>query len=269
MAEDLSVQYYDTSNLEGVSISSTSYRNHYFPRHFHDHYTIQLIEEGVNEGFTESDSYKIGDGGLLLINPGELHAGNSLDNQTLKFHTIRIEEKLIRAICERNEIFQHTDLRFNTRPIYRQESSARMRTLIADITAGRVMDIEASFEELFMILIQNHSNTKVPTRPTAHTHLDLARQFICDHFREELTLGQIAENCHLSPYHFSRQFKKKYGLTPFQYLRNVRIEKAKALLTKHSISQTALQTGFFDHSHFLRNFKRIEGVVPSCFLKAN
>ncbi|WP_422361807.1 helix-turn-helix domain-containing protein [Reichenbachiella sp.] len=259
MPKQIDIRYHKVSFLKKISISTTSYHDHKFPKHFHDHYTIQLIEEGVNEGFTESIKYKIGKGGVSIINPGELHAGHSMDNQLLKFHTIRLGEDFIGSFYEQNEIPWAGDIRFDTEPNYDCFSTNKVLSLISNLKQKSRLEFESNLTELLMLLIKDHKYFKVQPPKS----LKLAQEYLHANYRENLTLAQIAETCHLSPFHFLRQFKRQYGITPIQYLRNIRIEKAKMILSNHSVSQTAHQVGFYDHSHFLRHFKRIEGITPT------
>lgn len=267
MIADISVKYYDTTQFVGLSASATTYRHHQFPRHFHDHYTIQLIEEGVNTGFTSNENYNIGTGGLLLINPGELHAGQSRHGQNLKFHSIRLNEDFVRSFCNHNDVAIDSDVYFQNRPIYGSQAITHMKMLLADLAVGNHLSSEEQLNQFLMTILSSHTSESLKM-PKGKIALNDARQFIAEHYHEEITLHQLADVCHLSPHHFLRQFKKQFGLTPFQYLRNIRIERAKELLNQHSITQTAHRTGFFDHSHFLRNFKKIEGIVPSDFIKS-
>lgn len=69
--------------------------------------------------------------------------------------------------------------------------------------------------------------------------------------------------------HFSRRFKKTFGLTPHQYLLQCRIRSAKKLiLSDCSLSLAAFQAGFCDQSHLNRCFKKNIGLTPREYLKA-
>ena len=263
MPQDISVKYYQKSIPKDISVSTTSYHNHHFPKHFHDHYTIQFIIEGVNEGFTESNKYKIGKNGLLIINPGEIHAGNSLNNKALKFHSIRLGKKFLKNIFEQNRIPLRGGPYFKNQPIYCSKLSGLTQSLISNLILEDRLGIEFGLSELLMELIQNFSQRSIRKDHSKQASINSARDFLNDNFNKNLTLEQISEVSHLSPYHFLRQFKKQFGLSPLQYLRNIRVEKAKTLIPHYSISQVAHQVGFYDHSHFLRFYKNIEGTTPS------
>ena len=84
-----------------------------------------------------------------------------------------------------------------------------------------------------------------------------------------VTVDDLADQLHCSKYYFLREFKKLAGITPYQYLLNKRLEKAKMRLSSaHSdIAAVALDLGFNDQSHFTRVFKGKFGVTPGQFQK--
>jgi AraC family transcriptional regulator len=96
--------------------------------------------------------------------------------------------------------------------------------------------------------------------------VSLATAFIDEHYGRNIGLAEIAEAAHLSPFHLSRLFKKATGRTPHQYLLEVRVNSARALLTAgagaRSLADVAAAVGFADQSHLTRHFKRVLGVTP-------
>lgn len=269
--QDIRINYFNTTAYEGLSASSTEYSQFHFPRHFHNHYSILFVEDGVNEGFTERNKYKISKGGVLIINPGELHAGNSYLDKYLKFQSLRIEEKFLIKLCEENELNKKGDVYFDNLPIFDSVLSDQMRFLVNSLNVGNCkIETESHFTELLVYLIANYSNQikSSPPESSIESFTEKARSYIYENYQQDFTLEDIARYVNISPYHLIRQFKKRFGLSPFQYLRNLRIEKAKQMLSGEvSITQIAHDVGFFDHSHFLRNFKKIEGTQPSTFRK--
>ena len=78
-----------------------------------------------------------------------------------------------------------------------------------------------------------------------------------------ITLLEIAEELDLSQFKIIRLFKSEIHLTPHAYLMNSKINKAKYLLKKRApISDVYFQLGFFDQSHFIKNFKKIVAITP-------
>jgi AraC-like DNA-binding protein len=93
------------------------------------------------------------------------------------------------------------------------------------------------------------------------------RQWIEQNLEHDITVGMLAEQAHISMYHFIREFKKYFHLSPLEYIILRRVNRAKYLLMKsdQSIYQIGRDAGFPSHSSMIRNFKRIEGNTPSGF----
>jgi AraC-type DNA-binding domain-containing proteins len=93
-----------------------------------------------------------------------------------------------------------------------------------------------------------------------------AKLFIDERFAESIDLDNIADEAYFSKFHFIRLFKNIYNKTPHQYLTQVRIEKAKLLLsTDISISEVCYSVGFESMSSFSGLFKKTVGISPSKF----
>lgn len=88
--------------------------------------------------------------------------------------------------------------------------------------------------------------------------------YINEHFREDISVEDLASQAGLSQYHFIRTFKKETGFTPHEYLVNTRIATAKYLLknTRLSVKDICFTTGFSCESVFCSAFKRRQGMTP-------
>lgn len=89
--------------------------------------------------------------------------------------------------------------------------------------------------------------------------------FIRQHFAERIAVDDLASACNLSVSALERRFRKHLERTPHQYLTEVRLDNARRLLrdTRKPVGTIALETGFADHSHFTRAYKKHFGVAPS------
>ena len=94
-------------------------------------------------------------------------------------------------------------------------------------------------------------------------HIIQSKLYIDKHFSENINLDKIAAKAHASKFHFIRLFKKYYGCTPYQYLREVRIEKAKRILQKgKTIDEVCYEIGFTSKTSFISLFKKMTGTTP-------
>ena len=94
--------------------------------------------------------------------------------------------------------------------------------------------------------------------------LNRAIEYIQNQLHSDLTVAAIADAVHISPYHFSRLFKRATGHSPHHYVIAARTRKAKELLASRtlSIAEIAHQVGFADQSHLTRQLKQQFGVTP-------
>ncbi len=95
--------------------------------------------------------------------------------------------------------------------------------------------------------------------------------YMSEHMTEPLTLDQLASRASLSPYYFTRLFKKETGFTPHEYLIAIRINAAKFFLknTTASIKEICFNTGFGNESSFCTTFKKWTNSTPSEYRAAS
>ena len=86
-----------------------------------------------------------------------------------------------------------------------------------------------------------------------------------------LPVRKMAQAVNLSPTRFCHIFKNEMGVSPVRYLRTLRMRSAATLLrsTFLGIKEIMVKVGFKDDSHFVRDFKRLFGVTPTAYRKAN
>ena len=95
-------------------------------------------------------------------------------------------------------------------------------------------------------------------------------EYIHAYLDSELSLVELALQLNLSTFHFARLFKKSLGVSPYKYVLRSRIDRAKRLIavdSNISLSDIALQTGFYDQTHLGKAFKQYVGMSPKAFSK--
>ncbi|WP_163651938.1 bifunctional transcriptional activator/DNA repair enzyme AdaA [Listeria sp. PSOL-1] len=99
--------------------------------------------------------------------------------------------------------------------------------------------------------------------------VDQIKSFIADHYRETLTLSDIANHCHGSPFHLHHVFKAVIGSTPLEYLHRIRIARAREQLvnTDLKIAEIATYVGIDSPAQFSIFFKKYIGVSPKDYRK--
>lgn len=133
-------------------------------------------------------------------------------------------------------------------------------------------DFERYAEELLgadsVLFYQNHSTSE----GTPKKRDGLVREvleIIENDYSENISAKKIAESVGISQYHLLHKFKEALGISFHQYLLQKRIKKSKeGFSTVEKALDVALSCGFYDQSHFIRNFKKYEGTTPNKYKQA-
>lgn len=98
----------------------------------------------------------------------------------------------------------------------------------------------------------------------SNRQLQRIRDFVESNLDSDIRLNAMASACGLSTEYFVRSFKRSVGISPYQYVIGLRVERAKALLYQqtHSLSEIALECGFSHQEHMTRMFRRFTGQTP-------
>lgn len=99
--------------------------------------------------------------------------------------------------------------------------------------------------------------------------MDKAIDWIYNHFTENFAISDAAAVIGISEEHFCRMFKKYVGKRPFEYVTDLRIERAKSLIMygEANVAEIASEVGYSDTSYFIRKFRQKEGVSPGKYRK--
>jgi AraC family transcriptional regulator len=100
--------------------------------------------------------------------------------------------------------------------------------------------------------------------------LQQVSEYIDDHLEENLSLKEISTVVEMSPHYFTSLFKQSTGLSAYQYVIHRRMERAKQLLCKQSLSivEVSQQVGFQSQSHFSNVFRKYAGTTPRNYREA-
>lgn len=139
---------------------------------------------------------------------------------------------------------------------------------------GSGMKIE---QLLIALLHATNCNGQIPFRTASHgkftdhqrESLDLAKHFITANFQRDISLSEIARHSRVSVFHFSRLFRQFTSHSPYQFLREVRLQHAALLLTHTSfpVTRICFDCGFNSLEHFIISFTRHFGRSPSKYRK--
>lgn len=115
-----------------------------------------------------------------------------------------------------------------------------------------------SLDQFMDNMLENRSSMNVRL-------INKACAYITENFHKSISLDEVAQTVHLSPYYFSRIFKAEKGCNFVEFLTKVRIDKAKLMLQdpEQTVIRVAAEAGYQDASYFCRVFRQEVGVTPN------
>jgi len=252
--------------FEELELLKASFTSQSFKPHFHEQFALVLLEKGQVDYSYKDQDRKVISGTLMLLNPYEVHTGKSMDDQPWDFRSMYISQSLFRDIfqaitgAEFMPYFSQGMIRDEGLMLHYQQ----LHEYLLDETNPALMKL--ALTSLIRDLIQHCELTPSPLESEAQRKAKRLKEYIHEHYLENIRLDELEEEMGLSKYYLIRLFESVYGLSPIRYAINLRIEEAKRLLYQGmKYTEVAYSTGFYDQSHFIRHFKKIVGVTPKAF----
>ena len=237
-----------------------------FPNHFHTYYVIGCVEAGQRTLSCKNQEYILRKGDLVLFNPGDSHACAQSGGGIWDYRGLHITRACMLDLAE--EITGRRELPFFSRNVVRDAEAARcLRRLHELVMRGAgSFDREEYLVLMLSSLLRRYGRPFEDCAPACPGGIERACRFMERHYEEKIRLEQLCHCAGLSRSTLLRAFTKEKGVTPYGYLENVRIGKAKKLLEQGVPPvEAALRTGFSDQSHFTNYFSRFIGLPPGMY----
>lgn len=225
----------------------------------------------VQDGKTYAGLYRPGD---MLITPANtpLFVRWEGDERCVQ---IQLAAQFLQKVAV--ETLEQDGDRLQLQPEFRVRNSqmeAIAKMLLAESqqdSLGSQLYLDSLANALAVNLLRHHATTtpQLPVYDGGLPPRQLQRilDFVEAHLDQELRLEILAQLLDMSQFHFSRLFKQSLGLSPYQYLIQQRVERAKSLLktSDRPIVDIALECGFNSHSHLSKQFRQVTGITPKAF----
>jgi len=138
-------------------------------------------------------------------------------------------------------------------------------SVFTDVTIMQTINLQFQDFSVFDTFIKNLVADKVRENPM---QIQKAVEFILKN-KGNVKIEELAQKVHWSMRHFQRQFKFFTGLTPKEFVKNIRLRNSmiKVLLEEDGLQDALFDAGYYDQSHFNRDFSMVAGLNPTNFLK--
>ena len=231
--------------------------------HLHEYYELEIVLSGGGEQNLNGSIYPLTPGTIYFLTPIDFHAVTP--HGELEVLNVAFAEGLISPQLQSHFLNRREDLIFSS-----QEEADSMAMLIArlrqecDRLDGFALTARKNLLELLMFPIaRSIKSTTDLQRPSSHRVQDSMR-YLFRHFREDVTLAEVAEKSGYTPNYFSHLFHDSCGIRFVDFLTRLRLNYARTMLltTNQSVSQIAQTSGFSSQSNFFRAFRKETGLSP-------
>lgn len=260
------LQFTTSQDISGVELMRAHFKSNTASLHYHDDFTIGVMESGV-QSYCPKGNKVISKGHISIVNPGRMHSNKSLDEDGYRYRTFNISPQVLCQIANdivQNEIntpsFDHLSVKdkFLETKLFQLHDCLFFNQL-------DTIQMQSLFYETFAYLIQTHNSDKtLELKASVNSAIiNRVKEYLHTYYDTKITLEQLSQVSGISTYYLNRVFSKSQGLPPHKYLMNLRLNRALDLLKgKNTITEVGYMVGFFDQSHFIRNFKSFLGITP-------
>lgn len=281
----------DETGLQGsldfpVAIYLDDVTDDYVNWHWHKEFEIGFVTEGTVNVGCGTRKYILRSGDIFFVNSNVLHSmyNNHPPHRSI-FKSITFDGSVIAG--DTNSIFytkylapiqNNNNLRdFILKP--NDNNYSRLLSFISNIwdavyseTPDYEIIVRNELSNIFRILI--HLPENVPYDYNVNNYIQenrvqLILNYIHSHYREKITLNDLAQIASVSKTEALRSFKSIIGQSPIKYLKNYKLQNAAYMIqnTDDSIGQISEQCGFDDNSYFSKSFKEMYHCTPHEFRK--
>lgn len=240
---------------------------HDYPPHMHEEYSIGVVLRGTETTICRSSSHRACRGDVVLINAEQVHSNKSLATEYRVFKVRpKTLEGLVREAGGGSPDFPKLVV---SDPLLFQALLYLHRKLEHN---GSALEQESEFISTMALLLKRQTSGGLELLSSRvqreKSNIAAVRDYLWVNYAENVSLSRLAALTTLSPFHMLRVFHNRTGFPPHEFQTQVRIAHARRLIRRGMpLSQTAVETGFFDQSHLARNFKRIVGVTPRQYFR--
>lgn len=233
----------------------------------HPDYSAHFVLEGKGVYSVDGKDYEIGKGQGFLVTPNSSNVYIADKSEPWKYIYASFKgpdaEALVRSagLSEKNVVFSYPDDGETLNLLNRMYRAAKSNRSKGYDTLGYFLLIMGK-------LICEYSQREHPDW-SSEQYVAHALSFIDDRSSYDISVKDIADYVGIDRTHLYRLFKKHLGISPSRRLCDTRLNRAASLMENRdlSISEIALLSGFYDLSHFSRNFQKKFGVSPGEYRK--
>ncbi|HAA44880.1 MAG: AraC family transcriptional regulator [Halomonas sp. 54_146] len=235
--------------------------------HSHAHWSLGAVTAGVSTFLYRDASHQISAGDLVMMNPHWVHACNPVADQPWAYLMLYVDSCWLSELRYQLGLLPSLEWQDIATAVIRQPLLYTQFCEMADCLLDEQGTIDhkqqALTAYLTTLMIELAEEPPLAQPPTPRLLAQVAH-YLREHCARDISLDDLSQQTGYSAGHLIRSFKQHYGLTPYAYLINQRIQLGQAALRQgQPIVEAALTAGFNDQPHFQRTFKRLVAATPN------
>ena len=229
--------------------------------HLHSYYELEMVLDGMGEQNLNGTVYPLEKGSIYFLTPIDFHSvtpQNPMQVVNLSFDETVLSPQLRLLFMNRRENYSFPP---------DSPHNKKLQTLLDLLQEENRRDDEHTQQcrrdllELLLYTVARGKNSENMVSNQLHRSM----QYLFQHFREDISLEEVARQSGYTPNYFSHLFHESTGEKFVELLGKLRLNYAKMLLqsTDLSITEVAEKSGFGSASALHRNFQKTMGLAPS------
>lgn len=241
------------------------YAGRHIPLHWHDFFEFELIVAGELEHICNGRTYTITAGSAYLMSSQNFHELTALTDSHI--YSLHFDKKMLPP--EVIPLLGYHDLHFQFDETETRQLEARFLELIKETDQKLplyTLSSHSIITEIIITLIRKTTNNELSTTPLP---IQQAVSYINEHFKEQLTLSEMAHDLSFSPNYLGMLFKKQMNCTFHEYLNTLRLKHACNLLSSSdlSVKEISFASGYSSVEYFMYAFKKKMVMTPNEYRK--
>lgn len=229
--------------------------------HVHEEWQFAVAEGPGSAAVGSRPRSPVGTGEIVVIAPGDVHAESSQAGAPVQWQLLFVTEAAVSALLMR----ERSAPSLQSGVIADRRAAEGLRSLLRQSAARLAGDVFCSrigawVGELFATHAARTTEAGEPH------HVMTARRYLRERVPESVTLPAAAAAAGITPWYLARTFSRVVGLPPISYHLQLRLARARRLLSEGlTVTAVAYECGFADQSHLGRRFKEIYQLTPGAF----
>lgn len=249
--------------------------------HYHDFCEVTYIRSGFGSYFINGSEYTVEPGDIIVFNQVEPHgwvvSERVMEVQVLTFAPEVVADPAESFYDEYLKAFLYLGSHFRNLISSMEDRTAEIHEIMEEI-AGEALHREKGYQgmikadilKILVLLMRHYEKEGAPPdislgeKKRSMMRLSQAIYFINAHYKEPLTLEEVASQAYMSPNYFSSYFKNVTGKGFSEYVTMLRLNKVQELImtTDRTMTSIAMECGFRNMSNFYRLYKKHVGELP-------